>query len=201
MSLIRDGLWYLRSARLGLLDEKVCHVKAVLAHVDSLRWLSQSWTSQIHVSSHPALRFHYVSYIIRATADVPSGKAHRSCLRESYVTIHADGISVWLTYWQDYQFDRPLNFYEGIYALLGVAQATFTFLMGASMGIMSYWASNNLHSEALQHVFYSPMAVFDTQPLGRLMGVLGKDIDTVDNQLADALRMMALTLIAVSQAI
>jgi ATP-binding cassette subfamily C (CFTR/MRP) protein 1 len=78
-----------------------------------------------------------------------------------------------------------------------MSQAMFTFAMGATMGMLSYMASNNLHSEALQNVFYSPMSVFDTQPLGRVLGVFGKDIDTIDNQLADSLRMMAMTLVSV----
>ena len=82
--------------------------------------------------------------------------------------------------------------------MLGLTQAIFTFTMGATMGILSYLASNNLHSEALQNVFYSPMSVFDTQPLGRILGIFGKDIDTIDNQLADSLRMMAMTLVTVS---
>ena len=46
--------------------------------------------------------------------------------------------------------------------------------MGASMGIMSYFASKNLHRKALGNVLYSPMSMFDTQPLGRLLGVFGK---------------------------
>ena len=69
--------------------------------------------------------------------------------------------------------------------------------MGATMGIMAYYASNNLHREALENVFYSPMSVFETQPLGRILGVFGKDIDTIDNQLADSWRMLAMTLVSV----
>lgn len=105
---------------------------------------------------------------------------------------------MWLTYWEETKWGLDLSFYEGIYAMLGLTQAIFTFLMGATMGILSYLASNNLHHEALQNVFYSPMSVFDTQPLGRILGVFGKDIDSIDNQLADALRMMAMTLSSVS---
>ena len=70
--------------------------------------------------------------------------------------------------------------------------------MGATMGIMAYYASTNLHREALENVFYSPMSVFETQPLGRILGVFGKDIDTIDNQLADSWRMLAMTLVSVS---
>lgn len=67
------------------------------------------------------------------------------------------------------------------------------------MGFMAYFASNNLHREALENVFYSPMSVFETQPLGRILGVFGKDVDTIDNQLADSWRMLSMTLVSVSQ--
>lgn len=87
-----------------------------------------------------------------------------------------------------------------MYAALGIGQAVFTFAMGAVMGILSYFASNNLHADALKHAFYAPMSVFDTQPLGRMLGVFGKDVDVADNQLADSLRMLAMTLSAVSRA-
>ncbi len=103
-----------------------------------------------------------------------------------------------MTYWEEEKFGASYSLYEGIYAMLGLSQAIFTFALGTTMGVLSYLASNNLHSEALQNVFYSPMSVFDTQPLGRILGVLGKDIDIIDNQLADSLRMMAMTLVNVS---
>jgi ABC-type multidrug transport system fused ATPase/permease subunit len=105
--------------------------------------------------------------------------------------------TVWLTYWEESKWDLGLSFYEGIYAFLGLSQALFTFAMGATMGMLSYYSSNNLHHDALQNLFYSPMSVFDTQPLGRILGVFGKDVDTVDNQLADSFRMMAMTLTSV----
>ncbi|ORY27673.1 P-loop containing nucleoside triphosphate hydrolase protein [Naematelia encephala] len=102
--------------------------------------------------------------------------------------------TVWLTYWEETKFGRTYSFYEGIYAMLGLSQALFTFAMGTTLGVMSYWASNNLHKQALRNVFACPMSVFDTQPLGRILGVFGKDIDTIDNQLADSLRMLAMSL-------
>ncbi|WRT65384.1 uncharacterized protein IL334_002327 [Kwoniella shivajii] len=103
--------------------------------------------------------------------------------------------TVWLTWWQETRFNKSWDLYQGVYAVLGISQAIFTFAMGASLGIMANLASQNLHSSALENVFYSPKSVFDTQPLGRILGVFGKDIDTIDNQLADSLRMMALTLV------
>ncbi|WVQ94366.1 hypothetical protein IAU59_001445 [Kwoniella sp. CBS 9459] len=103
--------------------------------------------------------------------------------------------TVWLTWWQEEHFMLSWSLYQGVYAILGVSQALFTFGMGAAMGIMAYFASQNLHYGALQNVFYSPKSMFDTQPLGRILGVFGKDIDSIDNQLPDSLRMMAMTLV------
>ncbi len=72
-------------------------------------------------------------------------------------------------------------------------RAIFTFCMGGSMGILSYFASANLYNDALRNLFHSPMSTFDTTPVGRIMGIFGKDIDTVDNQLADSFRMGLMT--------
>lgn len=102
--------------------------------------------------------------------------------------------TVWLTYWEVDRFDQPVGFYQGIYATFGVSQAIFTFAMGAALSMLCYYASNRLFRGALQRVFFAPMSFFDTQPLGRIMGVFGKDIDTVDTQLAEALRMQTMTL-------
>ncbi|WWC59914.1 uncharacterized protein I303_102476 [Kwoniella dejecticola CBS 10117] len=103
--------------------------------------------------------------------------------------------TVWLTWWQESHFNQTWSVYQGVYAALGISQALFTFAMGATLGVMANLASQNLHSSALENVFYSPKSVFDTQPLGRVLGVFGKDIDTIDNQLPDSLRMMAMTLV------
>jgi ABC-type multidrug transport system fused ATPase/permease subunit len=48
--------------------------------------------------------------------------------------------------------------------------------MGGAMGILSYFASGNLYNDALRNLFHAPMHVFDTTPLGRIMGVFGKDV-------------------------
>jgi len=77
---------------------------------------------------------------------------------------------VWITWWEADHFHRSMSFYQGMYAMLGVTQAFLMFGLGASMGMMSYYASNNLFRNALRGVFFAPMSFFDTQPLGRIMG-------------------------------
>ena len=90
----------------------------------------------------------------------------------------------------------------------------FTLSMGCSMGLMSYLASGRLHHNSVSRLFFAPMALFNSTPrqffklspifhlssltlflypeVGRIMSVFGRDIDTVDNQLADSLRMAAM---------
>ncbi|EJD47908.1 ABC protein [Auricularia subglabra TFB-10046 SS5] len=99
-----------------------------------------------------------------------------------------------LVWWQADTFHQPYKFYIGLYAGLGVGQAIFTFLLGVTMGWMSIFVSRNMHYDAVHKVFHAPMKFFDTTPLGRILSVFGKDIDTIDNTLSDSMRMLVLTL-------
>ncbi|BEI87985.1 uncharacterized protein CcaverHIS019_0107030 [Cutaneotrichosporon cavernicola] len=104
--------------------------------------------------------------------------------------------TVWLTWWEADTFGRSTAFYQGMYAMLGLAATIFIFGLGVTMGVMAYFASRNLYGGAVRNVFFAPMSFFDTQPLGRIMGVFGKDIDIIDNQLPDSLRLQVFTLLS-----
>ncbi|PPR03680.1 hypothetical protein CVT24_007801 [Panaeolus cyanescens] len=99
-----------------------------------------------------------------------------------------------LVWWQANFFNRPFSFYQILYAALGIAQSISTFLMGFAADVFSYFASRNLHHNAVYHIFHAPMAFFDTTPMGRIIGVFGKDIDIMDNQLPVSLRMLLMTM-------
>ncbi|KAI6122204.1 ABC protein, partial [Pisolithus croceorrhizus] len=89
-----------------------------------------------------------------------------------------------LVWWESNTWNRPNSFYQILYGSLGVGQALFTLAVGASVDIMSYFVSQNLHQQSIRKVFHAPMSFFDTTPAGRILSVFGKDIDTMDNQLA-----------------
>ncbi|KAL7279088.1 hypothetical protein ACG7TL_006926 [Trametes sanguinea] len=99
-----------------------------------------------------------------------------------------------LIWWQANTWDRPNSFYQTLYACLGVAQALFTFGVGAIMDEMGFLVSQNLHHDSIRNIFYAPMSFFDTTPMGRILSVFGKDIENIDNQLPVSMRLFVLTI-------
>ena len=72
-----------------------------------------------------------------------------------------------------------------------VLLAAFTMAVGA------IFASRNLHSRILKNILRTPMAFFDTTPLGRILNRFSKDIYTIDEIIPRSLRMFIMTLFMV----
>ncbi|KAJ7086116.1 ABC protein [Mycena belliarum] len=106
-----------------------------------------------------------------------------------------------LVWWQANTFNKPFSFYQTLYAVLGVSQATFTFLMGVAIDFLSMAAAKNLHHNSVQNILYAPMSFFDTIPMGRIISVFGKDIDTIDNLISMSLRMFTLVMSNMTSAV
>ena len=81
----------------------------------------------------------------------------------------------------------------GIYAALGVSVTITFFTSGAAIGLLTYSASRTLHRGAITTTMRAPMSFFETTPLGRIMNRFAKDIDTIDNTVADSMRMFVMT--------
>ncbi|KAM0751625.1 P-loop containing nucleoside triphosphate hydrolase protein [Meredithblackwellia eburnea MCA 4105] len=109
--------------------------------------------------------------------------------------------SYWLIYWQEDKFHQAQGFYMGLYAMFGLLQAVFSFLMGLCGVFIGFNASKSLHRAAIRGVIAAPMSFFDTSPLGRIMNRFSKDIDTIDNTLNDAMRMFVSTAASVVGAV
>ncbi|TFK93972.1 ABC protein [Polyporus arcularius HHB13444] len=99
-----------------------------------------------------------------------------------------------LIWWQANTFNKPNSFYQILYGMLGIGQSLFTFAVGAVMDEMGYFVSQNLHHNSIRNIFYAPMSFFDTTPMGRILGVFGKDIENIDNQLPVSMRLLILTI-------
>lgn len=102
--------------------------------------------------------------------------------------------SLWLSWWTSNKFRYAQGTYIGVYAALGVVQALLMFAFSVNLSILGTRASRVLLQQAMRRVLRAPMSFFDTTPLGRITNRFAKDVDTMDNNLTDAIRMYFFTL-------
>lgn len=121
--------------------------------------------------------------------------------------------SLWISFWTSNKFNlsmgqyvsQPLSLYVGrysktnpsqigIYAGLGVIQAVMMFVFSVTLTIFGTNASKVMLNRAMSRALRAPMSFFDTTPLGRITNRFSKDIDTMDNNLTDAMRMYFFTM-------
>ncbi|KAI0408161.1 P-loop containing nucleoside triphosphate hydrolase protein [Xylaria palmicola] len=105
--------------------------------------------------------------------------------------------SLWLSYWTADKFGYSQAVYIGVYAALGTAQAIFLFLFAIMLTIFGTRASKALLHQAVTRTLRAPMSFFDTTPLGRITNRFSRDVDVMDNNLTDAMRMYFLTLVTI----
>jgi ABC-type multidrug transport system fused ATPase/permease subunit len=102
--------------------------------------------------------------------------------------------SLWLSYWTSDKFGLSIGQYIGIYAALGAVQALLMFLFSVLLSILGTNSSKVMLREAMFRVLRAPMSFFDTTPLGRITNRFSRDVDVMDNNLTDAIRMYFFTL-------
>ncbi|KAI0701736.1 multidrug resistance-associated ABC transporter [Earliella scabrosa] len=74
--------------------------------------------------------------------------------------------------------------YIGTYAALGVSSGFFSFMLAFTISQVSLAAGLRMFKQAFMAVVRSPVAFFDTTPLGRILSRLSRDQDTLDTELA-----------------
>jgi len=102
--------------------------------------------------------------------------------------------SLWLSWWTSDKFHYSRGVYIGVYGALGASQAFLLFFFALSLTMMGTTASKNMLSRAITRALRAPMSFFDTTPLGRITNRFSRDVDVMDNNLTDAMRMYFLTL-------
>lgn len=68
------------------------------------------------------------------------------------------------------------------------------FVYSVSLSVVGTEASKKLLHRAMQRVLRAPMSFFDTTPLGRVVNRFAKDVDTMDNNLTDTMRIAGISL-------
>ncbi|KAF2665970.1 ABC multidrug transporter-like protein [Microthyrium microscopicum] len=102
--------------------------------------------------------------------------------------------SLWLSWWTANKWGYSKGVYIGVYAALGASQSLFMFLYSLSLSVFGTQASKHMLRDSMRRVLRAPMSFFDTTPLGRITNRFSRDIDTMDNNLTDAMRMYFMTL-------
>ena len=107
------------------------------------------------------------------------------------------GASIWLSRWSEDSNDEQLrndtafrNLRIGVYAALGVGEATFSFAFTLVVSISTLLGSKLLHNEMLNNILRAPMSYFDTTPMGRILNRFSRDIDVCDTMLQMNIRFM-----------
>ena len=102
--------------------------------------------------------------------------------------------SLWLSWWTSNKFGYSTGQYIGVYAALGVVQALLMFAFSVALTVLGTRSSRVLLHQAMTRVLRAPMSFFDTTPMGRITNRFAKDVDTMDNNLTDAMRLYFFTL-------
>ncbi|KAF2099088.1 hypothetical protein NA57DRAFT_38826 [Rhizodiscina lignyota] len=102
--------------------------------------------------------------------------------------------SLWLSWWTSNKWGFSQGTYIGVYAALGASQALMLFGFSLALSYFGTQASKTMLQQSITRVLRAPMSFFDTTPLGRITNRFSKDIDTMDNNLTDSMRMYFMTL-------
>lgn len=102
--------------------------------------------------------------------------------------------SLWLSWWTSNKWGYSKSTYIGVYAGLGAMQALLVFAFSVSLTMMGTTASKTMLKRAITRALRAPMSFFDTTPLGRITNRFSRDVDVMDNNLTDAMRMYFITL-------
>jgi ABC-type multidrug transport system fused ATPase/permease subunit len=102
--------------------------------------------------------------------------------------------SLWLSWWTSDKWGYSTGAYIGGYAALGFAQSILMFSFSVALTVLGTEASRKMLNRAIHRALRAPMSFFDTTPLGRITNRFSRDVDTMDNNLTDAMRMYLFTI-------
>ncbi|KAI8896540.1 P-loop containing nucleoside triphosphate hydrolase protein [Globomyces pollinis-pini] len=91
--------------------------------------------------------------------------------------------NLWLSWWTDNKFNLSLETNMLVYGLLGVLQFFFALIINTVFLAGSFKAAKYYHGKALAGLMRSPMGFFDSQPIGRILNRMSKDIESVDQSI------------------
>ncbi|KAL7747206.1 Transporter of the ATP-binding cassette (ABC) [Sorochytrium milnesiophthora] len=76
-----------------------------------------------------------------------------------------------------------VDYYMGIYCLIGLVYAVALFLLACYRFLGSLIASRRLHDQLLRSILRCPVSFFDATPIGRIVNRFSKDMEAVDGSI------------------
>jgi ABC-type multidrug transport system fused ATPase/permease subunit len=101
------------------------------------------------------------------------------------------GRDIWVNWWvtlhDGFGLELGHTGFRNMFIAIAALQTLLTWFCGYIFIQGGYRASKYLHDAALQRLLKSPVRFFDTTPVGRIINRFGRDLDMVDDQVADSL--------------
>ncbi|KAK4209940.1 P-loop containing nucleoside triphosphate hydrolase protein [Rhypophila decipiens] len=92
----------------------------------------------------------------------------------------------WFVWWIGDSAGLAQSTYIGVYLALVVAQSTLIAALGLVLVYGSNRASRAVHDRIVENLLSAPLARFQSQPTGRILNRLGRDIGSVDSNIMNA---------------
>eukprot|EP00047_Mylnosiga_fluctuans_P021846 m.109714 g.109714 ORF g.109714 m.109714 type:complete len:1474 (+) comp9049_c0_seq5:48-4469(+) len=109
------------------------------------------------------------------------------------------GSNIWLSVWSGDPSAEKFTtaVYLGVYAALGMGNSIGILVVTLVSAYAAVSASRSMHAKMLTAVMRSPMAFFDTTPLGRIVNRFSKDVYAIDETIPRSLRSYITTALQV----
>ena len=105
------------------------------------------------------------------------------------------GSRVWLAAWSSAQVSsvRQRDHWLGVYGAFGAGQVVSMLCTSLLLAFSTVRAAGLLHTNLLHNILHSPMAFFETVPLGRIVNRFSKDVNVIDEAIPRSLGMFLRT--------
>ncbi|KAG0377306.1 hypothetical protein BGX24_006350 [Mortierella sp. AD032] len=104
----------------------------------------------------------------------------------------------WVSWWSEDKFSLTKTHYIGAYLGFALSQLILVFLAAMMMSYTIVKTANVMHDDAFKRVLFSPLAFFDTTPLGRIINRFSRDVDTLDNVLWSTMYEFTITIVTLA---
>ncbi|KAI8908383.1 P-loop containing nucleoside triphosphate hydrolase protein [Gorgonomyces haynaldii] len=91
--------------------------------------------------------------------------------------------NLWLAWWSGNKYNLTTTEYLRVYGYLGIGQFGFALIVNSVFLVGGYNAARVYHGKALKSLMKAPMGFFDSQPIGRILNRMSKDVESIDQQI------------------